>query len=611
MDILKLRINSLFQKYSVELDLRKKINILYGANGIGKTTVLRFYQALVKNNFIEILRWDFESIEVLTYDHEEKKECSFFIKRKDLLPDIATLKYYYAKYCEISSPYWDMDYDRDRTERQVEELCAHLMSENLYFKFLCNCLFDISNSKEINTILKEHDYYNTHYIKTIPTIMKEFEKQCRREDIKYLAFTKFSKDFIKNENNYRKLCSYNGCCQKTYYLDMVKSFEFDCPKNAVTVTNSNTLLWLENANDFLGEGDYNWFNMNLFEYSEYLARPKNLIKSSQYLEHLAGNYYWYFLTQVYDNLNDFTTDIYKKGLDVYSLAEYSIQKFIKERKININAVISAYYYKTDFLKEINRKVANICKRVITGEIRWDSWITGNYGWIDKKDLQKYDMELDEEFYEKDFLETYFRDEQNLYYIENFLRPVICENFRSSVKNCLANIEDKFTIEDEENGNLFLCYITYKEILPMLLDRDNVSERIFKLEELLNRYFYDKTIEILPSGIFVKLKHNAENSKVVPIRISENSAIELNELSSGEKKIILLLVLSMFSSGVEMVLDEPELSLSVLWQESLLPDLCEEGCLKNIIAATHSPYMAMDERVQDCIVFLPTEENLNE
>ena len=87
MDILKLRINNLFQKYSVELDLRKKMNILYGANGIGKTTVLRFYQALVNNDFIEILRWDFDSIEVLAYEHgREEGERSFYIERKDLLP---------------------------------------------------------------------------------------------------------------------------------------------------------------------------------------------------------------------------------------------------------------------------------------------------------------------------------------------------------------------------------------------------------------------------------------------------------------------------------------------------------------------------------------------
>lgn len=68
---------------------------------------------------------------------------------------------------------------------------------------------------------------------------------------------------------------------------------------------------------------------------------------------------------------------------------------------------------------------------------------------------------------------------------------------------------------------------------------------------------------------------------------------------------------MLSDGVSVLLDEPELSLSVLWQENLIPDLLEEGCFKNLTVATHSPYMAMDERVQECMVFLPAEENANE
>lgn len=407
MDILKLRINNLFQKYSVELDLRKKMNILYGANGIGKTTVLRFYQALVNNDFIEILRWDFDSIEVLAYEHgREEGERSFYIERKDLLPDIDTLKYFYAKYSEKIYPFWDNAYDRDRAEKNAEELFTHLMKEKLYYKFLCNCLFDISNSMEINTILKIYDYNNKIYINTIPNLMKELEKQCGRRDCaRYLAFTKFSKDFVGHENRYMEICIYDGCYSKTkntYYLDLVKSFEFECPEKAVTVVKSNTLLWLENANDSLGQGDGFSMHMNAFEMAEYLSGPKNLIKASEYLEHLAGEYYWLFLSRVYDNINDFTTDIYKNSGETYSFAECSIQKFIKERKININAVISAYYYKPGFLKEINRKVADICKRVIAGEIRWEIG-SDDYEWIEKEDLQKYHMELRDEFESDEFL----------------------------------------------------------------------------------------------------------------------------------------------------------------------------------------------------------------
>lgn len=613
MDILKLRINNLFQKYSVELDLRKKMNILYGANGIGKTTVLRFYQTLVNNDFIEILRWNFDSIEVLAYEHgREEGERSFYIERKDLLPDIDTLKYLYAKYSEKIYLFWDNAYDRDRAEKNAEELFTHLMKEKLYYKFLCNCLFDISNSMEINTILKIYDYNNKIYINTITNLMKELEKQCGRRDCaRYLAFTKFSKDFVGHENRYMEICIYDGCYSKTkntYYLDLVKSFEFECPEKAVTVVKSNTLLWLENANDSLGQGDDFSIDMNAFEMAEYLSGPKNLIKASEYLEHLAGGYYWLFLASVYDNINDFTTDIYKNAGETYSFAEHSIQKFIKERKININAVISSYYYKPAFLKEINRKVADICKRVIAGEIRWEIG-SDDYEWIEKEDFQKYHMELSDEFERDEFLKEYFRDEENLYFIENYIRPIICENFRVSAEKCSNSIDDMW--DDEKTSAAFLCYITYKEILPFLLEKNNVNKKILKLEEMLNNYFYDKEIEILPSGIFVKIKKEADNLKIVPLRDSKNDRIGLNELSSGEKKIILLFVIAAFSDRVSVVLDEPELSLSVLWQEHLLPDLLEEGGFKNLIVATHSPYMAMDERVQDCMVFLPAEDNSDE
>lgn len=613
MDIFKLRINNLFQKYSVELDLRKKMNILYGANGIGKTTVLRFYQTLVNNDFIEILRWNFDSIEVLAYEHgREEGERSFYIERKDLLPDIDTLKYLYAKYSEKIYPFWDNAYDRDRAEKNAEELFTHLMKEKLYYKFLCNCLFDISNSMEINTILKIYDYNNKIYINTITNLMKELEKQCGRRDCaRYLAFTKFSKDFVGHENRYMEICIYDGCYSKTkntYYLDLVKSFEFECPEKAVTVVKSNTLLWLENANDSLGQGDDFSIDMNAFEMAEYLSGPKNLIKASEYLEHLAGGYYWLFLASVYDNINDFTTDIYKNAGETYSFAEHSIQKFIKERKININAVISSYYYKPAFLKEINRKVADICKRVIAGEIRWEIG-SDDYEWIEKEDFQKYHMELSDEFERDEFLKEYFRDEENLYFIENYIRPIICENFRVSAEKCSNSIDDMWN--DEKTSAAFLCYITYKEILPFLLEKNNVNKKILKLEEMLNNYFYDKEIEILPSGIFVKIKKEADNLKIVPLRDSKNDRIGLNELSSGEKKIILLFVIAAFSDRVSVVLDEPELSLSVLWQEHLLPDLLEEGGFKNLIVATHSPYMAMDERVQDCMVFLPAEDNSDE
>ena len=82
-------------------------------------------------------------------------------------------------------------------------------------------------------------------------------------------------------------------------------------------------------------------------------------------------------------------------------------------------------------------------------------------------------------------------------------------------------------DDEKTSTAFLCYITYKEILPSLLEKNNINEKILKLEERLNNYFYDKEIEILPSGIFVKIKTEPDKSKNLPIRETNNDSIGLN------------------------------------------------------------------------------------
>lgn len=69
-------------------------------------------------------------------------------------------------------------------------------------------------------------------------------------------------------------------------------------------------------------------------------------------------------------------------------------------------------------------------------------------------------------------------------------------------------------------------------------------------------------------------------------------LALKNLSSGEKQIV-----SFFShiylSGAQsffVVIDEPELSLSVPWQRRFLPDIVNSGLCGGLIAATHSPFV---------------------
>lgn len=68
-------------------------------------------------------------------------------------------------------------------------------------------------------------------------------------------------------------------------------------------------------------------------------------------------------------------------------------------------------------------------------------------------------------------------------------------------------------------------------------------------------------------------------------------IEFKDLSSGEKQIISLfthLVLS--TKNYFLIIDEPELSLSVPWQERFLNDILKLDKCQGLLAVTHSPFI---------------------
>ena len=73
-------------------------------------------------------------------------------------------------------------------------------------------------------------------------------------------------------------------------------------------------------------------------------------------------------------------------------------------------------------------------------------------------------------------------------------------------------------------------------------------------------------------------------------------IKLFQLSSGEKQIVSLfshLYLSNQSNYLVLI-DEPELSLSVKWQKLFLQDVRKGTFCRGLIAVTHSPFIFDNE-----------------
>lgn len=73
---------------------------------------------------------------------------------------------------------------------------------------------------------------------------------------------------------------------------------------------------------------------------------------------------------------------------------------------------------------------------------------------------------------------------------------------------------------------------------------------------------------------------------------KTSTINLEKLSSGEKQVVAIfsyLYLSPISKSI-ILIDEPELSLSVPWQKTFLLDIVNGDKCEGIIAVTHSPFV---------------------
>ena len=87
-----------------------------------------------------------------------------------------------------------------------------------------------------------------------------------------------------------------------------------------------------------------------------------------------------------------------------------------------------------------------------------------------------------------------------------------------------------------------------------------------------------------------------NSKNTRREVKRLEKINFQDLSSGEKQIV-----SLFShlflddnDSVFVFIDEPELSLSVDWQKSLLPDIATSPKFSGLLATTHSPFVFDNE-----------------
>ncbi|WP_180242423.1 AAA family ATPase [Bacillus sp. AFS029533] len=148
---------------------------------------------------------------------------------------------------------------------------------------------------------------------------------------------------------------------------------------------------------------------------------------------------------------------------------------------------------------------------------------------------------------------------------------LIDNQEDSFKSLTENL-------DEYIANVLALYIKDTEEKFQIFE--DLERRITLFLDILNSRYKDKELQINKNdGLNIKLKNG---------RYLKN----INQLSSGEQHTLVLNYNLLFESrpNTLVLIDEPEISLHMEWQQSFLDDLIKITKLTNLdfIVATHSP-----------------------
>ncbi|MFF8544616.1 AAA family ATPase [Streptomyces werraensis] len=144
----------------------------------------------------------------------------------------------------------------------------------------------------------------------------------------------------------------------------------------------------------------------------------------------------------------------------------------------------------------------------------------------------------------------------------------------------AEIEYPFSdITDETTAALPFIHVYLEDTLAKLRTFQPLRERLDPFITFLRRHYRNKKIAIQDGHLRIESSLTEEE-------------IHPTHLSSGEQQILILAHKVLFETapGTLLMIDEPELSLHVLWQATFIDDLTEmssvTGC--QFLLATHSP-----------------------
>ena len=119
-----------------------------------------------------------------------------------------------------------------------------------------------------------------------------------------------------------------------------------------------------------------------------------------------------------------------------------------------------------------------------------------------------------------------------------------------------------------------------------------NERIDQYLSIVNRFLGDSNKEIVFDGKGYLL-----------VRLGKQETVPITSLSSGESQIVIMITHLSFNPEAQraniFMVDEPELSLHVAWQELFVDAITKANPNLQVILATHAPSIILD-RLEKCV-----------
>ncbi len=159
------------------------------------------------------------------------------------------------------------------------------------------------------------------------------------------------------------------------------------------------------------------------------------------------------------------------------------------------------------------------------------------------------------------------------------------DIKETIKNNILKLGNESSKDISESDKVISYFIS--KLIEFHAEQSKKESLIKSYISACNKYLVAKKLQFNAIEVDIKIFHTDESDNIV-----SNKDIPFESLSSGEKQIVSLFSHLYLSKRKEyvIIIDEPELSLSVKWQRTFLEDIVSSGTCLGLFSVTHSPFV---------------------